>query len=155
MKAVARASQVYRTLGNTGLAWYFGHRATCLGDDYIKQHEIDLIVQEVKSAQMERWHHPEPKLVDKWDATDLQMQIRGVWKKINIEGITKPRGRHSFAGWIWRGRMYVAGGEYDIKSLDDFWCVVPFFLSVGHSVNWTIGVSTSTRSYGVDFRPFR
>lgn len=118
------ASQVFREIGNTSLAWFFGHKAICCtGGEYNEEHEIKVVIEEVKAAGMERWHHPEPNFADKWDidVTNKCLQIRGVWTKTITKSGTKPKGRHSFAGSIWEGGMYVGGGEHDVKCLNDFW----------------------------------
>lgn len=74
---------------------------------------------------MALWRHPEPSLIDKAAVTDPQLQIRGIWKKLDVASGAKPGGRLGFANWIWRSKLYIAGGQYGQAAYHrDMWSVL-------------------------------
>ena len=129
MQAAIRASQIFKSLGNTASAWYFGLKAAAYPADCDPEHPLLRVLTKEVDPNMERWRHPDPRLVDKWDVTKPEFQTRGVWKQLAVtgegEGGVKPKRRHAFSGWVWNGGLYVSGGQSDPYTfLDDTWWVV-------------------------------
>ena len=122
MKAAIRVSQIYRSLGNSGTAWFFGHKSINYPMECPRHEQFDALTPQVDLIKMECWRHPEPSMLHKLEVTEPKLQIRGVWKKVAIYGEERPKRRHGPCEWVWKGKWYVVGGQYDlIDCLEDMW----------------------------------
>lgn len=84
--------------------------------------QIGRIAEEIDNVKMECWRHPEPSMLRDLEVTDPTLQIRGVWKKVRTQGSEKPKSRNAFYGWVWKGGLYIIGGEHDsFDLLEDAW----------------------------------
>lgn len=131
MKARQRALLLFSSLGNTAAAYWYGFKARDIGGTCTHRQNNDAVmrvfwevVREVMPLMNIR--HPEPTKVDKWEVSNKELQLRGYWKRIVVDG-EKPSGRTSFASFYWRDRFYVFGGENQRdKRLRDCWWVNAF-----------------------------
>jgi hypothetical protein len=123
MKAAYLASEIYASLGNTGSAWFFGYKG--IGYPYGCPHHphFEDLTPRPRLLEMKAWRHPEPRIVQNLgEVTVPGLQIRGVWKKVEFKGKERPQRRHGHCGWVWKGKWYVVGGQYDlIGCLEDMW----------------------------------
>ena len=63
MQAAIRASQIFKSLGNTASAWYFGLKAAAYPADCDPEHPLLRVLTKEVDPNMERWRHPDPRLV--------------------------------------------------------------------------------------------
>lgn len=79
MQAAIRASDIFKSLGNTAAAWYFAAKAISYHDGFDGDNPfISVLLHQIDAVTMEAWRHPDPRLVDKWDVTRPELQMRGV-----------------------------------------------------------------------------
>lgn len=115
--------KAFRALGNTASANYFGFHAYCWPQFNHGQYpQIESIKKDVQMDDMGKQRSPDPASLEKAVVTHPDLQIRGTWKKLDVASGPKPRPRMEFSSWIWRGALYVAGGQLqNDDSPDDLW----------------------------------
>lgn len=125
MKARQRSLHLFRSLGNTATAYWYGFKARDIGGTCTHTQNNDAVMRILREVEgdvtpLTNIRHPEPTMVDDWEVTNEELQVRGHWKRIVVDG-EKPSGRASFASFYWKERFYVFGGNQRGKGLRDCW----------------------------------
>lgn len=70
-----------------------------------------------------QYRHPDIKLPDRLTVSYPNLQIRGKWERLVIRGSCRPPApRLGMASWIWKGKLYVAGGQSAMQDrVRDMW----------------------------------
>ncbi|KAH8108389.1 hypothetical protein DFH11DRAFT_1516950 [Phellopilus nigrolimitatus] len=117
IKAQHRANLLFKSLGNSSLSMSYGNRAfvNCtLSEGASNRERILALEKQIDIVDMVKWRHPDPKKIYSLEMTQPALQIRGVWKKLDVAPGPKPGARSTFSSWVWKGRLYVAGGMTDL-----------------------------------------
>ncbi|KAK0476494.1 hypothetical protein IW261DRAFT_1642290 [Armillaria novae-zelandiae] len=70
--------------------------------------------------------HPDPSRTPTLEVTDPGLQVRGSWKRLHTKAGSGIAPRSNFASFIWKGKLYVAGGYQGIAIgpyYRDIWCL--------------------------------
>jgi hypothetical protein len=106
MTAHARASDIYLELGNTGTAVQRKWVGTVMSGS-VPPHLDTPAIQKIfpKSKKDENHHlrHPDPTLVPKLNLKDERLQVRGSWKKIELQKGGGLSSRMGFASFVYKG----------------------------------------------------
>lgn len=116
-KAQNRAYSVLLSLGNTSLASTIGHLAlvnTTLNEGALNNDKVVAMRNQIDIESILMYRHPDPNAVTKAEVTQPTLQIRGVWKKLDVADGHRPPSRNSCLAWIWEGKMYVIAGVSDL-----------------------------------------
>ncbi|KAJ7628143.1 hypothetical protein DFH06DRAFT_1284884 [Mycena polygramma] len=121
-QAFCLASDIFLSLGNTATGTTRRHTA---GDVlHPLTPELEAFIDYERLFVLYQSRHPDPQATLKDDAISPGLQVRGSWKRLDIQ---KPGGliggRESFASFIWNSCFYVAGGRRAIEGpwYRDFW----------------------------------
>lgn len=111
MKAYLRATEIYRTLGNTsaalGATWdgfKFGNEMT---NSENEPPNIRKIRAEFDTNTLSNKRHPDPKDISTIQIIEPSLQVRGVWKKLHVQADDNPPTRFGAASVIWKGTCSV------------------------------------------------
>ncbi|TFK44026.1 hypothetical protein BDQ12DRAFT_701677 [Crucibulum laeve] len=113
VKALAAASDIYLSLGNTGSAV---HRRWTANECVSYKHrtsEIQKVLNTSKTNEIIQLRHPDPKLCANLEVKEPELQLLGSWKKIKVKKAEGPGRRMTFSSFIWKGKLYIAGGRKD------------------------------------------
>ncbi|EDR04766.1 uncharacterized protein LACBIDRAFT_330381 [Laccaria bicolor S238N-H82] len=128
IKGLVSAAQQLFVLGNTGTSvqrrWNAHEILTSLPVSsrtpriraLIDAEELDRIIQ---------IRHPDPVTPPTSNVVVPTLQIRGLWQKHDFRtSVRTTLARFGFASFIWRTRLYMAGGQTDARhSFRDLWCL--------------------------------
>ncbi|KAJ6549143.1 hypothetical protein DFH09DRAFT_989119 [Mycena vulgaris] len=109
-KALCLASDIFVSLGNTGTGATRRHTASTTLQPLTP--ELRKIVDFERLLELMKTRHPNPQTTLSSDTRSSALQVRGSWKRLDIGkpgGVTD--GRENFACFIWKSRLYVAGGR--------------------------------------------
>lgn len=104
IKAFNKASDIFLSLGNTGLAvcnTWSASKATINCPDGVDVSVLRPLIPNRKVAEITQLRHPDPQLTANWELKDDNLQVRGSWEKIHISKSMPPR--MGFASFIWNG----------------------------------------------------
>ncbi|TFK63782.1 hypothetical protein BDN72DRAFT_802956 [Pluteus cervinus] len=110
------SSQIYLRLGNTGSAV---HRRWCANASTVnlpKTHQTSALKRYLNIGAMPmliELRHPDPRVCAKAKVTNVELQVRGSWLKLDAKDPQKKMARFGFASFIWNKHLYVAGGRKD------------------------------------------
>ncbi|KDQ52948.1 hypothetical protein JAAARDRAFT_137729 [Jaapia argillacea MUCL 33604] len=128
LTAAHTGAVIFYELGNTANVvhrrWTTQGTMTNLPDKY-DQTGINDFTHYRKLDEFLKLRHPEPRLVTRLEVIDDTLQVRGSWQKIDTRKAGGIPGRHGFASFVWKGRLYVAGGEKSPQhdAYRDFWYI--------------------------------
>ncbi|KZW03705.1 hypothetical protein EXIGLDRAFT_634947 [Exidia glandulosa HHB12029] len=131
-KTWLRGIQVFNSLGNTAAAACFAQ--LCMVDYGTVDHDtlasfprLHAVYKEMRPDQWFQHRHPEPNIFERHVAHP-DLQVLGVWDRIQYAPGDKPPGRLDASTWIWRGTLYVAAGTTNRENpgpvgLQDMWAL--------------------------------
>ncbi|RDB24341.1 hypothetical protein Hypma_008407 [Hypsizygus marmoreus] len=122
---LSAASDIFFSIGNTGTATHRRWVANTSTINLPAPHKTPRCIAEVdmdKNSDLVQLRHPNPALTTELELTAPELQVRGSWAKLPIKN-ARIAARYGFASFIWKSRMYIAGG---LKSglgpfYRDFW----------------------------------
>ena len=81
--------------------------------------------EEAKASKYSEYLHPDVKLEGRLEVDYPELQIRGKWGRcryVATEGARPPSPRVPMGCWIWRGNLYIAGGQGEFQeNFRDLW----------------------------------
>ncbi|KAG9047731.1 hypothetical protein FS837_001628 [Tulasnella sp. UAMH 9824] len=138
MKAFLRQAIIFNELGNSAAV------ASAAWDAYVLVGNVhnDAILKLAGECHIEnrlKKRHPDPEDISKITYNDADLQIRGVWNKLQVgKGTGHPGSRKGFASVLWKGMYYVFGGLHgtskahcdgwalNLRDLKQGWRQVPY-----------------------------
>lgn len=85
-------------------------------------HQIEVLKSQVDMRGMGRWRHPDPRSIGEIEVTRPDLQLRGIWKKVDVAAGPRPGPRLGFSSWVWNGAFYVTGGQLQSEAYHyDLW----------------------------------
>ncbi|KAH8823436.1 hypothetical protein DL96DRAFT_1713846 [Flagelloscypha sp. PMI_526] len=125
------ASKTFEALGNTSAASFCLSRAMssytsiegrCENHDNNEQvqalYNTELTIE--KMVRLWKLRHPDPRLVSSISVQDPTLQVKGAWVKRKDTGSFA---RNDFASFVWKGRLYIAGGKSTMDMTKIFECI--------------------------------
>ncbi|SJK99591.1 uncharacterized protein ARMOST_02899 [Armillaria ostoyae] len=122
-------ADIYLRLGNTGRASYTRWRCFTIYQHMPAPHhsgEIKILNNVHSLADLLKLRHPDPSRTPTLEVTDPGLQVRGSWKRLHTKAGSGIAPRSNFASFIWKGKLYVAGGYQGIAIgpyYRDIWCL--------------------------------
>ncbi|KAF8075717.1 hypothetical protein FPV67DRAFT_1572662 [Lyophyllum atratum] len=152
---LSATSEVYLSLDNTAAG---SHRRWVANTSIVNMpapHKTPRTMAEAsteKAAELTQLRHPDPNLTARLELKNPDLQVRGSWSKLPVKSTARVLARFAFASFIWKSRLYVAGGQksglgpfyrdfwyLDLEKLDA-WKPLPDYplpmTSSGAFINW-------------------
>ncbi|KAI0798160.1 hypothetical protein C8Q75DRAFT_813978 [Abortiporus biennis] len=118
IRALILGSDIFLKIGNTASAhhrlWRENSHKNVLTQGDLPQNRVNAITDETKITTLCQLRHPDPSISNKLTLTHPNLQVMGSWEKLTIPG-DKIESRMGFAGFVWHRRIYIAGGQKDLK----------------------------------------
>lgn len=126
MEAAVRFVHLFCDLRNTAAAGYFAYRVL-LYESWFSDRvpEIENIIDHSGINGIPLYRHPEPETVDTRPVEYPQLQLRGIWTKIEAFLNIRPPNLPNPNAWIWRSRLYVRFGDFVFNQL---WYILAFHI---------------------------
>lgn len=122
-----RLSQSFLTLSNTGCAVHHALAAVCVCAAIPNQalpERCQRLTGEANLMQVAQYRHPDIALPNRLDIKCPNLQVRGSWRKCIIKKAPggMPAPRLGFGSFVWKGGLYVCGGQAAMQTrYRDLW----------------------------------
>ncbi|KAH0608213.1 uncharacterized protein H6S33_002265 [Morchella sextelata] len=121
-----RLSQVFLKLLNTSCAVHHSWAVASISGSIAtpqKPPRVTKMLDDANVMKFAQYRHPDINLPDRLKVSYPNLQIRGKWERL-VTKSRPPAPRLGMATWIWRGKLYVAGGQSAMQDrVRDMWCL--------------------------------
>lgn len=127
MKAALRFIHIFRNLGNSAAVTYYSYLSS-VHYSAIFPESIPQLKKLIDECDIRMWYaaqHPSVHSAKNWDVTEPKLQVRGIWRRLNMKADYRPLRRMQDGCWIWKSRLYMFGGLVSSDYGRDLWCA-PF-----------------------------
>ncbi|KIJ53308.1 hypothetical protein M422DRAFT_155475 [Sphaerobolus stellatus SS14] len=128
LTTIGRLGNILFKLGNTSAAckqFWIGQTLLQTSPPDSNKDELTAILRRKVDKELAEIKHPDPDIALTIMPDYDSLQVNGSWKKLHVKTPGGMTPRLGFASWIWKSRLYIAGGEYSLEGphYRDLWCL--------------------------------